>query len=268
VTFSDEVIARLARSSLAEIASGAFLVPGEAAPTPEDVERIVDGVLEAVAEKNQFAASEPKLEAGVRKALEGLATEGVEKTKAALAAVFEEVLGPSPAEVPSATYSPDLQLAVLGLSALREPILDVGCGKDAALVKFLRARGQKADGIDLRAPAEATRASWLGFDYGAARWGTITSHLGFTLHFMHQEMKRSELAFDYARAYMRIVKALAPGGTFAYIPGVPFIESMLPKALRVERVALAEGLVTDAVKSVQQATGLVLDAATHVIARP
>jgi len=85
---------------------------------------------------------------------------------------------------------------------------------------------------------------------------------------MHQEMKSSELAFEYARAYMRIVKSLAPGGTFAYVPGLPFIESMLPAAeLRVVRVPLARELVTEAVARVQEATGLVLDAATHVIAR-
>jgi hypothetical protein len=169
--------------------------------------------------------------------------------------------------VTSATYSPELQLAVLGLApSMAEPILDVGCGSDAALVRYLRQAGKSAQGIDVRAPSDATRASWLSFDYGPPRFGTITSHLGFTLHFMHQEMKRSELAFEYARAYMRIVRSLAKGGTFAYIPGVPFIEALLSKSdFRVEHVALRSELFTDSVERVQQSTGLVLDAATHVV---
>ncbi len=235
----------------------------------------------ALARKNQFAASEPRLAPGIEREIDGL-FDGIangqpraslfEEHQEGLARLFREILGSQPREVTSATYSPELQLAVLGLSvdALREPILDVGCGEDAALVRFLRARGKDARGIHHRVVASdfATRADWLTHEYGASRWGTITSHLGFTLHFMHQEMKRSDLAFEYARAYMRIVQALAPGGTFAYVPGVPFIESMLPAGEHVVgRVALSLDLVTDAVKRVQEVTGLVLDAATHVTKR-
>ncbi len=78
-------------------------------------------------------------------------------------------------------------------------------------------------------------------------------------------MKRSDLAFEYARTYMRIVAALAPGGTFAYVPGLPFIEAMLPRAqLEVVTRPLASELMTENVARVQEATGLVLDAATHV----
>jgi hypothetical protein len=187
---------------------------------------------------------------------------------AALRAVLGAALGAAPRAVTAASYSPELQLAVLGLTpaAMREPVLDVGCGPDARLVRFLRAAGKDARGVDRRAPADvADTGDWLTFDYGAGKWGTIVSHLGFSLHFMHQEMKSSDLAFEYARAYMRIVRALAPGGTFAYVPGLPFIEAMLPASeLRVARVALARELVTEAVARVQDATGLVLDAATHV----
>jgi hypothetical protein len=85
------------------------------------------------------------------------------------------------------------------------------------------------------------------------------------LHFMHQEMRRRELAFEYARVYMRIVRALAPRGVFAYVPGLPFIEALLPaRDFEVTRVALPEALRTEQVLAAQRDTGLVLEAATHV----
>jgi len=280
-TLGDKLIERIERATLDEIARAAFLVD-DGDPVGElDRERVATALESAIGRKNQFAASEPTLAAGIEREVDALfdAIASDEpraavfaRHAAALATLFRGVLGENPREVTSATYSPELQLAVLGLSvdALREPILDVGCGEDAALVSFLRARGKNATGIDHRASIEgvATRADWLTFEYPTSRFGTIVSHLGFTLHFMHQEMKRSDLAFEYARAYMRIVRSLARGGTFAYVPGVPFIESMLPQTeCVISRVALAPDLVTDAVKRVQEVTGLVLDTATHVTKR-
>ena len=270
MTLADELVARIQRASLAELAAAAFLDDGVVAPRG-DAAHVADALLDALAQKNQVAAAEPKLAAGIRSELARLfGGAPVAECRARLARLLADALGPNPREVTSAEYSPELQLRVLGLTvdALREPVLDVGCGPDARLVGLLRNLDVTADGIDTRArPGVATRASWLDYDYGVARWGTVTSHLGFTLHFMHQEMKRSDLAYEYGRAYMRIVKSLAPGGTFAYIPGVPFIEAMLPKGkLRVEHVSLGPELLTDAVRRVQEETGLTLDAATHVIA--
>ncbi len=64
---------------------------------------------------------------------------------------------------------------------------------------------------------------------------------------------------------MRVVRSLVVGGTFAYVPGLPFIEAMLPAAdVRVTRATLAPELVAGPVAQVQEATGLVLDAASHV----
>ena len=268
MTHASELVARIERASLVELASASFLADGVALGSAE-VERVTDALLDAIARKNQFASAEPRLAEGVTKAMAELAKEegGVSRCRAALVALFRDVLGPSPREVLSATYSPELQLRVLGLSpcAMRDPILDVGAG-DGSLVRHLRAAGRDARGIDVRGRSDVVeRASWLSYEYGEGRWGTIVSHLGFTLHFMHQEMKRSDLAFEYGRAYMRIVRSLARGGTFAYVPAVPFIESLLPKTYRVVQVPLARDLVVAAVEHAQDATGLVLDASTHVV---
>jgi hypothetical protein len=279
-TLGQRILERVARASLGELARADVLAPDDAPVAEGDAERVADAIESALERKNQFAASEPSVRSGVRSAVAGMfdaiargePREGAMARGAAeLRAVLEPALGPAPREVTSATYSPELQLAVLGLRAgdLCEPILDVGCGADGGLVRFLRAAGKDARGLDQAAPREEpfVRGDWLAFDYGTAHWGTVVSHLGFSLHFMHQEMKASELAFEYARAYMRIVRSLAPGGTFAYVPGLPFIEAMLPASeLQVVRVPLARELVTENVARVQDATGLVLDAATHVVA--
>ena len=277
MNLGDRLLERIENASLAELAQAEFLALDDAPATPGDAERVVRGLERALARKNQFAASEPELLRAMRDAIEEMfesLDEGAPREEAmsaaaeALRTAFRAVLGDDPREVASASYSPELQLAVLGLvpSALREPILDVGCGAEAKLVRYLRAAGKNARGIDRQAPSDVGQsADWLTYDYGVTRWGTIVSHLGFSLHFVHQEMKSSDLAFEYARAYMRVVRSLVVGGTFAYVPGLPFIEAMLPKAdVRVTRATLAPELVAGSVAQVQEATGLVLDAASHV----
>jgi hypothetical protein len=274
---------RLATTSLVELVHAQFL--GDLDATDDDADSATRAIVSAVAKKNQFVGFDPRFEAGIARevqtlfaalAIESARAEAIANATTAIARVMREALGDPPREVTAATYSPELQLAVLSLAPddMRAPILDVGCGENAALVRWLRAKNKDARGLDRECPEDlvalgvGTRGDWLAFDYGAARWGTITSHLGFSLHFMHQEMKRSELAFEYARTYMRVVRALAPGGTFAYVPGLPFIEAMLPRELAVETVPLAKDLVTENVARVQETTGLVLDAATHVTRRP
>jgi len=277
VTLGDRIIERARRASLEELARAAFLGPDDAPLGQNEAAHVAAEIVSALGKKNQFAASEPKVAAGVAHEIEALFAAiaageprdaAFARAQSALAAVFREALGNAPREVTAGIYSPDLQLAVLGLAVddLEEPILDIGCGESASLVRHLRAAGLEARGIDREAKADvAERADWLTYDYGSARWGSMLSHLGFSLHFMHQEMKRSELAFDYARVYMRMLKGLLHGGTFAYVPGLPFIEAMLPKSdFEVKRVPLAKDLMTENVARVQEATGLVLDAATHV----
>jgi len=144
-----------------------------------------------------------------------------------------------PPDAVSAEYSASLQLQVLGLAAdaLAEPILDVGCGTNASLVRALRDAGKDAKGLDRDAPPDVgVVADWLAFDYGQGQWGTVVSHLAFSLHFLHHHLAGRQLAFTYARQYMAILHSLRPGGTFAYVPALPFIEDLLPTdTYRVER---------------------------------
>lgn len=154
----------------------------------------------------------------------------------ALASLLSCTFGERLRDTPCAQYSPSLQLRVLGLSpaALREPILDVGCGEDASLARALAAEGLDVYGFDRHGP-EGSRGDWLNFEYGAERWGCVISHLGFSLHFLHEHLRGSEAAIQYARAYMRILGSLKPDGEFAYAPSVPFFERLLGPGFALRR---------------------------------
>ena len=183
-------------------------------------------------------------------------------------------LGGAPRDAVCARYSPPLQMRVLDLSpeALLEPVLDVGCGSDAALVRYLRQRGVEAYGIDRSVPEEidsVVAADWLDFDYGEDRWGTVISHLGFSLHFLRHHVTdgptAEALALAHARAYMRLLGSLRSSGSFAYTPALPFVEDLQPpSAYRCERVALPDELVIPALLTARKHTGLDLAQASRV----
>lgn len=146
-------------------------------------------------------------------------------------------------EPTASTYSPALQLQVLGLSLerMRGPVLDLGCGPDARLVTYLRAQGFAAAGVE-RLPSElpfVAQGDWLTAEVGVAQWGTVISHMAFSTHFLHHHLRPDGQHERYARRYMTLLGALAAGGSFVYAPGLPFIEALLDPALyRVERRAL------------------------------
>ena len=159
-------------------------------------------------------------------------------------------LGADPYDVTSAAYSPARQLAVLGLApeSMPAPVLDVGCGRDAALVRYLRERGLEAFGIDRNASPSADgvlNADWLEFVYGDGIWGMVVSHLGFSLHFLRHHLAggpvAEDLALEHARAYKRILGSLRSGGSFVYVPALPFVEELLPgTGYACERFAVSE----------------------------
>lgn len=188
--------------------------------------------------------------------------------RAALADLVRARLGETPRDVTCGHYSPALQLEVLGLAgtALADPILDIGCGRYAELVQALRARGHDARGIDRDvAPGPGESADWLRFAYGVDRWGTVISHLGFSLHFLHHHLGGQPSAYVHAEVYMQVLRSLAPGGVFAYAPGLPFIEAMLPRdRYRLTRVPLPAAHLTPTLRQAQQETGLALGQASQI----
>lgn len=141
---------------------------------------------------------------------------------------------PTSLEVTCSEYSAEFQLKLLhiDLENLIEPVLDIGCGKNANMVRYLRNRGIEAYGLD-RVCAGGNenyfRVDWLDFDFKPHSWGTIVSNLSFALHFTNHHYRKDGEYIMYARKYMEILNSLKFPGTFYYAPGLPFIEAYLPK---------------------------------------
>lgn len=176
--------------------------------------------------------------------------------------------GGGKAEVVCSEYAVTLQRDALGLGdePLAPPILDVGCGSSAGFVRALRAEGLAATGLDREAPEDvALVGDWLTFPFGQDRWGTIVSHQAFSLHFIHHHLAQGAEAYAYARVYMAILRSLKPGGRLVYVPGLPFVEAMLPaNTYRCTRVPLPEAMVSEAVHALERAAGFELAYAAHV----
>ncbi len=132
----------------------------------------------------------------------------------------------------SEEYSVETQLRVLQLqpSTLIEPVVDVGCGRGAHLVKWLRGRNIRAIGIDLFASGlpGCLVTDWFEFPWLPEQFGTVVAHLSFSLHFLHQHLRPDGDAGRYAHQYMAILHSVRQGGRVVYAPGLPFIEKLLP----------------------------------------
>lgn len=201
--------------------------------------------------------------ADVAKELRGLAA----SLHGTIAAQVRASAGERPREVVCGEYAAMLQRDALGLGEerLRGPILDVGCGASASLVRALRAEGLAATGVDREAPEDVAIVSdWRSFPFGQDRWGTVISHHAFTLHFLHHHLGQSDQAYADAQVYRAILRSLRVGGRFVYVPGLPFIEPLLPAAsFRCTRVRLPEA-VGQALRALEEASGLDLEYAAHV----
>lgn len=138
-----------------------------------------------------------------------------------------------PEAVVCSEYSYQLQLEILNSEnyEIKEPILDIGCGKNANLVKHFKSLKYDVFGIDRNDFKESflLNTDWLKYDYGINKWGTIVSNLGFSNHFVHNHLRNDSKAEEYAKTYMRILNSLKTGARFHYAPGLDFIENYLDK---------------------------------------
>ena len=76
------------------------------------------------------------------------------------------------------------------------------------------------------------------------------------------------LALAHAGAYAHVLRSLRVGGSFAYVPALPFVEALLPDrgnpVYRCERISPPEGLSTPALRALREDTGLDLAPASRV----
>ena len=151
-------------------------------------------------------------------------------------------------------YSAALQMDVLGFTTwqLAAPLLDLGCGAQAHLVRHLRGLGWDAHGLDRMVPRDVLLAdappfsTWLACTLPPAAFATITSHMAFSLHFLHHHVRAGGggIALRYADTYRHMLLALRPGGHFVYTPSLPFVEASLPGGYSVRYAPLPSELAS------------------------
>jgi hypothetical protein len=144
-------------------------------------------------------------------------------------------------------YSPELQLRLMRISldAVRQPVLDIGCGRSALLVKYLRARHIDAFGRDRVLTQEASyleTGDWLTDGFGHLRWGTVISNMAFSNHFIYAQHYDEALRSKYAGRYRAILDSLQKGGSFTYGPSAPELEGELHgREYRIEKWSTGYG---------------------------
>jgi len=132
--------------------------------------------------------------------------------------------------VPCEEYSAPLQLQILNIDLpnLREPILDIGCGSDGHIVRYLRQQGLSAFGMDRLAPSESgfIQKDWFDIEVSQS-WGTIIAHQSISTHFIYNHLHNSKIAKNYARLFLALLTSLEITGELYYAPGLPFFEAEL-----------------------------------------
>ncbi len=127
-------------------------------------------------------------------------------------------------------YSPEWQLQALGLSeaSVGGEVLDLGCGKQANLVRFLRRESRPISGLDRwAAPQEGvTQGDWFELSFKPERWDLIMSHVAFSAQAWFHMSTPGE-SEKYAAKYQELLHALKPKGRFVYFPALPFLEHLI-----------------------------------------
>ena len=132
--------------------------------------------------------------------------------------------------VPNEEYSAALQVRLLklDLSLIKQPVLDIGCGKHGSLVQYLRAHRVEAYGIDRVIGKERNhlnKADWLTFQMKPIYWGTVISHLAFSSHFAYVQRIEPGRVGAYRNKYREMLSSLTVGGSLILAPGAPALEA-------------------------------------------
>jgi hypothetical protein len=135
--------------------------------------------------------------------------------------------------VPCEEYSAGFQLSILGLELgdLIEPVLDIGCGSNGALVRFLRQQGIEAYGVDRLAPKEPFffQSDWFDFNFDIEAWGCVLAHQSLSIHFIYAYLHQPAGIQKFAGLSVKILSSLPEGSFLCYAPGMPFFEEQVEK---------------------------------------
>lgn len=134
--------------------------------------------------------------------------------------------------VVNAQYSIDFQMKVLGLELdnLIEPIIDIGCGSQANLVRHICKQKNDVLGIDRMIDYKSDHTKevdWLEFQFQPCFYGTVIANMSFTNHIVYHMQNKTPYIQAYLSKYKEILASLKKGGLFVYAPSLPVIEEML-----------------------------------------
>lgn len=136
--------------------------------------------------------------------------------------------------IPCSEYSGLFQYRLLRLDEVnfREPIIDIGCGKNAELITYLKSKGyNNILGIDQYQSQnkEILCSNWLDYSFTPDSWNTVISHMAFSNHFRRSSILKDKMLADYKTKYYEILNAINISGLFIYTPSVRNIEDELDK---------------------------------------
>jgi hypothetical protein len=153
-------------------------------------------------------------------------------------------------------YSAQLQIELLRIDVthIQQPVIDIGCGSQANLVRHLRSMGVEAYGFDLHLEKQEPyleQMDWFAHPFKVASWGTIISNMAFTNHLNYAHLHDVSQLEQYLLRMRDIIESLAIGGRFYYAPGLPFVEDRLAAArYKVERERTAGDIFVSTVTKI------------------
>jgi hypothetical protein len=161
---------------------------------------------------------------------------------------FQKLLKSSPriGKVTYGEYSAKLQVELLGIdiSHIKQPVIDIGCGSHANLVRCFRSLGVEAYGIDRHLEFHEPylyQVDWFDYYFAQGKWGTVVSNMGFTNHLNYAYLHDISQLKRYLLKMEEIVESLSVSGSFFYAPSLPFIEDKLStkcyKVMREQKIS-------------------------------
>ncbi len=125
------------------------------------------------------------------------------------------------------------------LQNLKEPIIDIGCGRNALLVNELLLL-EKDDilGIDRFLNIinkKALEVSWFDFRFEKNTWNTVFANMSFSNNLLYAMKYKEGSICEYYLKYKEIIESLRVGGVFYYAPSLTCIEERLDARYSIER---------------------------------
>ncbi len=126
-------------------------------------------------------------------------------------------------------YSAEFQLNLLGIDheKMNEPIIDIGCGKNGFLVKYLRSKRKDVIGIDRLIEKETAylkKIDWNEFEFKERTWGTIISNMSFSNHLRYSLIYDRKKYQSMIKKLKELLNSLKREGEFIYAPAEPVSE--------------------------------------------